>query len=53
MFMRGQVESVSVVRLPHRLKPLRHSLRVAVLTPRADLRATGYRIPRGTGPFNS
>jgi hypothetical protein len=49
----GQLESVNVIRLSHGLQPFRHPLRVAMLTARADFRATSKRIPSGFGPFDT
>ena len=46
------VESASVIRLPHGLQSPGHALRIAVLAAPADLRAPGDRVPGGFGPFN-
>lgn len=52
MRMDGQVESISIVRLAHRLQAFRHALGIAVLAPRADFSAARQGIPGGLGPFN-
>lgn len=45
MLVKRQPEAVAIIRLPHRLQPNRHPLRIAMLAPGTDLRAAGYRIP--------
>ena len=51
--LQRELEAVPVVRLPHRLQPLRHALGVAVLAARADLVAARDRVPRRLGPLDA
>lgn len=51
--LKRERKAVPIVRLPHRLQPLRHALRIAVLAPRADFRATRDRVPSGLRPFDA
>ena len=53
MLVHGQLESVDVIRLSHRLQTLCHAFRVAMLTARADLCATSKRIPSGFRSFDT
>ena len=47
------IAAIAVVVLAHRLEALRHFLRVAMLAPRADLRAAGYWVPSRISPFDA
>src|SRR5665213_3415110 len=50
--MQRHIEFIAVPRRTHRVRPLRHPLRVAVLAPRADLRTARDGVPGGVGSFN-
>jgi hypothetical protein len=50
--MHGKFKTVAVIGLPHGMKTVGHTFRVAVLAAGADFRATGYRVPGAFGPFN-
>ena len=48
----GNLETVEVIGLPHRLEAPRHPLCVAVSAASADLRAAGDRVPRRRRPLD-
>ncbi len=52
LFVKGHLKTVYIICLPHCLKPLRHSLRIAMDASKTDLGASRYRIPCGLGPFD-
>ena len=53
MRLQGQIESVGVIPLPHRLEPVRHPLSVAMLAARTDLRAACDPVPGCVRPLNA
>ena len=53
ILMKSKFETIGVIRLAHQFQPAREPLSIAVLAARADLVATGERVPGRLGPLDA